>query len=264
MEIFWRLVLGHLIGDFTLQTNYIAAWKRTSLWGLWVHCAIHPLLYSVLLWRYMDQVWIQVGPIPLYGWLCVLIVFMGHFIEDLWRIWSVTKKGEPDNIMFYVFDQLVHYMIIFAVSPVVDGHQGKYGMINYPVISGVMSASMAYGMTAWDRFTTIVRPENWVFIGILFAVVTHFTTVTIYFIEKDFFGMPFPSDREKYIGIAERVIVMSCFLLPGYWWAAVVGLWLLRTVIYKFKNLVNFSWLNLLVSHSTAVLCGVFARILFY
>ena len=51
MEIFWRLVLGHLIGDFTLQTNYIAAWKRRSVLGMVVHCGIHPVIYAVFLWK---------------------------------------------------------------------------------------------------------------------------------------------------------------------------------------------------------------------
>ncbi len=264
MEVFWRLVLGHLIGDFTLQTNYIAAWKRDSLLGLLVHCAIHPLLYCVLLWNYLGQVWLQVGPVPLYGWLCVTIVFLGHFVEDLWRIWSVTKKGEPDNMFFYIFDQFVHYMIIFSVSPVVDGHQGKFGMISYPALSGILPASAAAGLSEWERFRTITHPEHWVTIGILFAVVTHFATVSIYFIEKDFFGNAFPSDKEKYIGIAERVLVMACFLLPGKLWIVVLGFWLLRTILYKMKGIVYFSWTNLLASNATAVLCGVFARSLLY
>src|SRR4051812_23751632 len=115
MEIFWRLVLGHIIADFTLQTNFIAAWKRRSLRGLVVHCAIHPILYSILLWKYLDQVWIQIGSVPLTGCACVLIVFVAHYIEDHWRIWSVLKKGSPDNTFFYALDQVVHYLVIFAV-----------------------------------------------------------------------------------------------------------------------------------------------------
>ncbi len=264
MEIFWRLVLGHLIGDFTLQTNYIAAWKRESVMGLLVHCLIHPFIYCILLWNYLGQVWLQVGPIPLHGWTCITIVFVGHFVEDLWRIWSVTKKGEPDNMFFYIFDQVVHYMIIFSVSPVVDGHQGKFGMISYPALSGILPGSAADSLSALEKFFTITHPEPWVTVGILFAIVTHFTTVSIYFIEKDFFGRQFPSDREKYIGIAERLLVMGCVLLPGKLWVAVIGFWLLRSAVYKVRNIVSFSWTNIVAGNATAVLCGAFARFLIY
>ncbi|OGR51246.1 MAG: hypothetical protein A3I11_02290 [Elusimicrobia bacterium RIFCSPLOWO2_02_FULL_39_32] len=264
MEIFWRLMLGHFIADFTLQTNYIAAWKRRNVWGLIVHCAIHPILYTILLWNYVGQVWLQIGTIKLTGCTCILLVFIAHLIEDEWRIWSVLKKGAPDNTFFYLWDQAIHYAIIFAFSPVVDGSTGKYGLLNYPPITGVLNSYQAMGMDIVSRFSNIVRSENWVIVGILIALVTHFTTVTIYFLEKDFFGFDFPETKEKYITMAERVLVMGCFLLPGAWWLAVVAVWILRTVIYKVKKVYDLTWLNILLGNSIAVVCGIAARILVY
>ena len=45
MVIFWRLLLGHLLADFTFQSNFINAWKRKSIWGMLGHCAMHPIAY---------------------------------------------------------------------------------------------------------------------------------------------------------------------------------------------------------------------------
>lgn len=264
MEIFWRLVLGHLIADFTLQTNYIAAWKRRNAWGLVVHCAIHPVMYAILLWKYLPQVWVRVGPVDISGALCLVVIFVTHFIEDEWRIWSVLKKGAPDNTFFYFWDQIIHYAVIFALSPVVDGATTKLPFLYYPPISGALPLAQAGGLSAVERFFTITRPEPWVFVAILFAVVTHFTTVTIYFLEKDMFGAEFPEVHEKYISMAERVIVMLCFLLPGHWWAVVLAFWLVRGILYKVQKFYDISWISVILGNATAIVCGLLSRHFLY
>lgn len=264
MEIFWRFILGHFIADFTLQTNYIASWKRRSLVGLFVHVGIHPIIYSILLWNYLGQVWLEIGPLKLTGCVCVLLIFIAHVIEDEWRIWSVFRRGAPDNTFFYVWDQIIHFAVIFTFSPVVEGSVGKFGVLSYPPLSGVLSASESAGLTVWQHFTTVIHSETWVIIVLLYAIVTHFTTVTIYFIEKDFFGRMYPETQEKYISMAERVVLMSCFLLPSYWWTVIVGIWAGRIIVYKIRRIYDFSWTSILVGNVTAVLCGIFARVLIY
>ncbi|OGR84922.1 MAG: hypothetical protein A2901_01500, partial [Elusimicrobia bacterium RIFCSPLOWO2_01_FULL_54_10] len=223
MEIFWRLVLGHLIGDFTLQTNHIAGWKRRSITGMLVHCGVHPVIYSLLLWNYMGQVWVRIGPFPFTGWVCVFIIFAAHFIEDQWRVWAVLKRNAPDNTFFYIWDQAIHYAVLFAMAPAIDGSTGKFDLLNYPPISGTIALMDAHGLSLWERLMTVSRPEPWVFVGILFVLVTHFTTVSIYFLEKDYFGKDFPGDAEKYIGMAERLAVAGACMLPGVWGFGLAG-----------------------------------------
>ena len=266
MEIFWRLVLGHLIGDFTLQTNHIAAWKRRNVTGMLVHCGIHPLLYSLLLWNYMGQTWVSLGQIQLTGWVCVAAIFISHFVEDQWRVWSVGKKSSQDNTFFYLWDQTIHYAVLFAVAPVIGGAAGKFGFIHYPPLSGALSAGSgeAFSLSLGQMFLTVTHPEPWVFIAILFVTVTHFTTVTIYFIEKDFFGKDFPGDAEKYMGMAERLMVAACFLLPGLWWMGLVSAWLLFVGLSKTRGANSHSWISILLGNFTALLCGALARHIFY
>ena len=156
MEIFWRLVLGHLIGDFTLQTNHIAGWKRTSLTGMIVHCAIHPVIYSVLLWKYMGLTWLSIGRVAFTGWVCVFIIFAAHFVEDQWRVWSVLRRNAPDNTFFYVWDQVIHYAVLFAMAPAMEGASGKFGILKYPPIADVQ-----------DSAVIPVSSANWSFRGCL-------------------------------------------------------------------------------------------------
>ena len=266
MEIFWRLVLGHLIGDFTLQTNHIAAWKRRSVPGMLVHCGIHPVIYSMLLWNYMGQVWVQLGRLSLTGWACVTIMFVAHFAEDQWRVWSVLKRSTPDNTFFYIWDQGVHYVVLFAMAPSIEGAAGKYGLVSYPAIAGVMHAGAGdpMSLSLWQRFLTVTQPEIWVFAAILFVLLTHFTTVSVYFIEKDYFGKDFPGDSEKYIGMAERLAVAACFLLPGLWWLGLVSAWIVFALALKFRGSSRHSWTSILLGNSAAVLCGALSRLIFY
>ena len=150
MEIFCRLLFGHLLADFTFQTNYIAKWKRDSYTGLLVHVAIHPVCYLVLLWPFLGDVWVTWGGWEIQGWVGIIIATLLHFLEDWFRI-SMVRRGWSDNSLFYVWDQGIHLLVIFFLSP-----------------------------TSTQPIETV-----WPLLGSLFVAVTHWATVTIWFIEKD-------------------------------------------------------------------------------
>jgi hypothetical protein len=183
MDIFWLLLLGHMVADFTCQTNYIAAWKRRSVWGLAAHVTTHPIVYIALLWPYLNDVWVDTRWLQLNGWACLGVIYVTHFLEDYWRIWSVMKHGAPDNLLFYLWDQAIHIVVLYALAP------DKGPMIE----------------------------KAWPVLGCLVVGVTHFATVTVYFIEKDLWGRGFPDDAEKYGGMLQRLAVFACLLLPGAW-----------------------------------------------
>src|SRR5437764_150955 len=107
MEIFFRLLFGHLLADFTFQTNFLADWKRREFAGLLVHVAIHPLCYIALTWPYLGETWRIYGPISLNGWGCVVLASLVHFLEDWFRV-TVIARGWNDNTFFYFWDQAVH------------------------------------------------------------------------------------------------------------------------------------------------------------
>src|SRR5258708_3280714 len=157
MVIFWRLAFGHLLADFTFQTDFINRWKRSSWKGLVVHCLMHPVFYAALCWPYMGDSWVDRGWARLNGWACLGVVFLAHFVEDWWRIRSIREYGMRDNTFFFVWDQIIHYAVLFAVAPMAIVDAGIAGLF----------------------------PEKWPVLGCLFVLVTHACTVVVYFLENE-------------------------------------------------------------------------------
>lgn len=235
MLIFWRLMLGHLLADFTLQTDLINAWKRRSTWGMLVHCAMHPILYAALTFPYLNDYWVQTQWIDLKGWTCVFILFVLHFIEDEWRVFMIRKLQFTDNTLFFLWDQLVHYACIFILFPI-----------------GLFDLSQGW------------IPEKWTVLACLFVMVTHYSTVVVYFIEKDLYGASFPDFDEKYMGMAGRMVLALCFLLPGPWWLILSAAWLGVVFYLRARQLIDFTWFSLYAGSFLGVLCGVGARAVYY
>ena len=234
MLIFWRLMFGHFLADFTFQTDTINRWKRSSVWGMLVHCGIHPVCSAALTWPFLDDVWVDT-PFALKGWACILIVFVTHFIEDQWRVFTIFKYRTPDNTLYFFWDQIVHYAVIFAVIP-----------------EGFKAAN------------PVLLPEKWPFLGCLFVLVTHACTVLIYFIEKDLYGRLFPKLEEKIVTMAERVVLSLVFLVPGNAWVILALGWLSLMHYARSKRLMDLTWLSFYVGSAVSVVCGLLARAVYY
>lgn len=234
MAIFWRLMFGHLLADFTFQTNFINYWKRTSLWGMLVHCLMHPAFYVLLTWPYLDEAWLEWSGWRLTGWACVALIFIIHFIEDWWRVYSIRRFNAPDNTAYFALDQVIHYAVILAIC---------LGFIQ-----------------RGDGFF----PEKWPVLGCLFVSVTHLSTVLIYFFEKDLYGQPFPDFEEKYLSMAERLVLSLSFLIPSNGWVFLAPAWLGMMYLVRSRRLLDLSWLSYYVGAGMAVACGLVARFLYY
>ncbi len=224
MEIFFRLLFGHLLADFTFQTNFLADWKRREFLGLMVHVIIHPLCYIALTFPFINDTWRVYGPIALNGWGCVFLASLVHFLEDWFRV-TVIARGWNDNTLFYFWDQAVHIASLWLLSPVTQ-----------PIT------------------------HEWPMLGILFVLVTHCATVTIWFFEKDIYGRDFPETEEKYISILQRLVVWLSFFLPHPWWIFVLGFVLISFVRHVWTRRVDFSWPSVIMGNSIAIICGVVSR----
>jgi hypothetical protein len=235
MTIFWRLIFGHYLSDFTLQSNFINRWKRSSFWGMVVHCATHPVICAIATWPYLNDVWLDLKIARFTGWACLLIVFIGHFAEDYWRVFTIFEYQTPDNTLYFVWDQIVHYAVIFAVAPL----------------------TFAATRIAW-------MPEKWPVWGALFVLTTHASTVFIYYVEKDLYGREYPHDREKYIGIVERLVLASCLLIPGHFWPLLALAWIAVMHTARQSRKVQLSWPSFYIGALAAILCGFAARMIYY
>ena len=225
MEIFFRLLFGHLLADFTFQTNFIADWKRRKFIGLLVHVFLHPLCYIALVWPYLGETWRVYGDVALNGWACVALITGIHFLEDWFRV-NAIGRGMTDNTFFYLWDQAVHLVAMWFLAPV-------------------------------DMFPLT---NTWPIIGSLFVLVTHCATVTIWFIEKDIYGRDYPDTEEKYISILQRLVVWLAFFLPSPWWIFVLVFVVVSFVRHVWTRRIDFSWPSVIMGNFIAILCGAISR----
>ena len=83
-----RLGFCHLLGDYFLQTPYIAETKEKNLYHMFVHCSLYCFPFYLCFGLYQR----------------ILLVFLSHFLID-------TLKARYDRISV-VMDQTLHYMVL--------------------------------------------------------------------------------------------------------------------------------------------------------
>lgn len=95
------MVLCHLLGDYVLQSDYIATTKGRNYYHLFVHSALYclPFMFFIgITYNVLFQ------------------LFITHFFIDAGKARFRT--------IGYVRDQLLHYFVIFMLWPEVIGYVG--------------------------------------------------------------------------------------------------------------------------------------------
>ncbi len=233
MTIFWRMLLAHLLADFTLQFDIVNRLKRKNMLGMWIHCLTHVVVSLALTWNHLSETWFSAWGTTVNGWGAIALMFAVHYGIDELRIYSM-KRGYRDNTASFLTDQAAHVYLLFMICPVSMG----------------ASASMT--------------GEKWAAIASLLVLITHFTTVLIYFLEKDIFGKSFPDFDEKYFLIFERLVVWAFFFASGYWWVPFAALWIVQLLYIKRKRIMDLSGLNVWVSVAMSVAMGLCTRYVYY
>jgi hypothetical protein len=234
MIIFWRLLLAHLLADFTFQLDIVNRMKRKSAWGMLIHCATHFVISVAFVWNYLPQTWVRLWRLPVSGWWAISLMFVLHFIVDELRIYSMKSLGYRDGTVSFLVDQLLHFYVLFMISPV----------------------------AVLDR--NFLLAEKWTGIAALLVVVTHFTTVLVYFIEKDLSGKDFPAFDEKYFLIFERVVLWAFFFVDGYWWIPFALAWMIQIFYVRRKRIIDLSGLNVALSVLITSVLGLWTRYIYY
>lgn len=80
----FQMLLGHLVGDYLLQTNEMALNKAKSTWFGWYNAFIHCLIYTYAVCLLMNN----------FDWYWVLAVFFSHF--------PIDKFSLADYYMHYI------------------------------------------------------------------------------------------------------------------------------------------------------------------
>lgn len=100
-------LIGHVLGDFYLQSNQLAATKNKSFYKL----VEHGLIYSIA----MILVVLPVYGLSLLKW--ILLMSIVHFLIDgiMFYLNQYQEFSLKNQLLFYVFDQLAHLVTIFLL-----------------------------------------------------------------------------------------------------------------------------------------------------
>lgn len=103
-------LIGHLIGDYLIQNDWMAQNKKRAT----LPCLVHVSLYTL-----------AVGLLTLWPWWAMAIVFVTHFIQDRTTIITAYMSliGQKDFMKpplgpwsIIVVDNVWHLVTLFALS----------------------------------------------------------------------------------------------------------------------------------------------------
>lgn len=119
------LLIAHLIGDFFLQPVKLVEQKKNSIKGLIIHTIIYTLMIALVLLLF-GNIW------EITFW--TFLIFISHFAIDCVRI-KINKNNKNNNIRFYsfVFDQLIHVLILVINAFVIESDLNVIGMFFYDI-----------------------------------------------------------------------------------------------------------------------------------
>lgn len=111
MNLFTYLFLGHLVGDFLLQTNWMAVNKAKNWLPLLTHCTVYTLTIIV-------TAYIGTAPLPAEA---ITFIFLSHIFLDkrtfvVW--WAERIMGIKDKQTAWLIiaaDQTFHLLVLGAV-----------------------------------------------------------------------------------------------------------------------------------------------------
>ncbi len=221
MNLFWLLLLAHLIGDFPLQTDRVFYVKKMIKGGLWLHVGIWSLCNLVFTIPYLKY--------PLY-WFIFLALVISHYIYDYSKI-KLTEIGIADNFPLFILDQVLHVSTAFAAA--------LFFYYLYPQIDG-----STFGI--WSRLDYIQPLSGFVFI--VFAI-----TPMNYFIINDYYAYfkglkrphwQFPSVAERKWGYIERACI-SIGIFFQSWYLIIIPLGILMRFIFGEKSDLREFWLSI-------------------
>ena len=109
-----NFLIGHLVGDFIFQNDWLAKNKKNNSWICGLHCAI----YSFVLWTFV-----------FWPWWAMLIVFTEHFFQDrtdfikkhMKRVGQESFSQPPMGPWsVIVIDQVFHLWVLYTIAQIVS------------------------------------------------------------------------------------------------------------------------------------------------
>lgn len=175
------MFLAHLVGDYILQWNSLAAWKSRELKGVIVHCLI-----------VLAVTWAFILPFNAAWWPWVLFIGTAHFGIDAVQL--RVKLPIPELARF-ALDQLAHFFVITLAL-------AAGGYIDWLWL-------MQSGLAIMQSDLLLIYLLGYAFVTMPAWVLVKFTAYGLVQGTAPQFG-----DSSKYLGIMERLL-MTTFVAMG-------------------------------------------------
>jgi|SRR6056297_2934906 len=227
MQLFAKLLLAHLLGDFMFQpTKWVVhkeAHKAASKY-LYFHVLIHFGLYMLFLWDYQE-------------WKIALVLALSHLFIDMGKLYA-NPFFKNKSLPFFI-DQILHLFVIYICCY----YSNLYGH----------TLSMFQNLD-WALIVAIVfvtSPSAIIMSKLLQGMSDKINT--------DHKSLP---NAGKYIGIIERLFVLT-FILIGRWEG--IGLLITAKSVFRFndlkesnsRKLTEYILIGTLVSFGLAIIAGL-------
>ena len=118
MNIFAWFILGHLLGDWLLQSDWMALGKRQGLLtraGL-AHYTIYTLSILIML-HFSNDIQLTLPTL----WLFSLIVFVSHWLIDSTNLvegWMAFAGQRDQMVVRIMIDQTFHLLVLALLAQV--------------------------------------------------------------------------------------------------------------------------------------------------
>ena len=224
------MFLAHLVGDYILQWNSLAAWKSRELKGVFVHCLV---VFIVT--------WLFILPFNADWWPWVIFIGVAHFFIDAVQLW--VKLPIPELARFSL-DQLAHFTII-TVALVGGGYLD-------------LGSLLQSGQVVLQSDLLLIYLFGYAFVTMPAWVLVKFTAYGLVQGAAPQFG-----DSSKYLGIMERLLMTTFVAIGQYILVPVV---ILPRLLMEWPQVANEErapvyLAELLASVTLAVLIGILLRI---
>ena len=224
------MFLAHLVGDYILQWNSLAAWKSRALSGVTVHCLI---VFAVT--------WLFILPFNDAWWPWVVFIGLAHFVIDAVQL----RVNLPiPELARFTLDQLAHGLVITVA--LANG--------GYLDIAAVLKSSL----TLLQSDLLLVYLLGYAFVTMPAWVLVKFTAYGLVQGAAPQFG-----DSSKYLGILERLLMTTFVAIGQYILVPVV---ILPRLLMEWPDVANDErapvyLAELLTSVMLAVIIGIWFRL---
>ena len=225
------ILLGHIIGDFYLQTDEIVSKKGNVIKYMLLHCAIYSLIISVC----FNFIYNNSGQtIHIFG-----IIFITHLVVDAVKQ-KISEKTKKYESMVFLIDQILHLLVLIIILFYING-----SLKNLKVVICMM---------------LICAKPSAIFITMIFKKISKFKEIP----EKS------KSEKEeakigRWIGILEREIILILGLMGQY---GAIGFVLTAKSLARFNQLNDQSFaekylVGTLLSSFLAIVCIAIYSVLY-